>query len=246
MRLTSGLTAFGRALRCEIAKLRHARVLVTAVMVPAGFVALKGGVFALRGEESFGVDRYSFGYFFSVGQFFWDRLLIPLLAVVVCAWLVSLEDESGQWKVLLSQPLPRGAFYLSKLTIACATVLLLQCAWWFFHSVCGWSLGLNGREALWVAGPQALRVAVALAPVICVQLLLSVLLRSPFASLGIGIVGNTASLVLAGTAINPWHPWGLAQLAGESASAPWTIWAALGAAGVLAYAGAFYFARKEI
>ena len=246
MTVTADLTAFVVALRSEIAKLRHARVFVTALLVPAGFVALKGGVFALRGEQSLGVDRYSYDYFFSIGQFFWDRLLIPLLAVAVCAWLVWLEDESAHWKVLLSQPVPRGAVYFSKLTMACASVFLLQSTWWFFHTVCGLGLGLNGREALWVAGPQALRVAVALAPVVCVQLLLSVLLRSPFASLGIGIVGNTASLVLAGTALNPWHPWGLAQLAGQPAAARWAIWAALGTAGVLAYAGVFHFARKDI
>jgi hypothetical protein len=246
MSVTADITSFVRALRGEIAKLRHARVLVTALLVPAGFVALKGGVFALRGEQSLGVDRYSYDYFFSIGQFFWDRLLIPLLAVAVCAWLVWLEDESGHWKVLLSQPVPRGAIYLSKLTMALASVFLLQSTWWLFHVVCGLGLGLNGREVLWVAGAQALRVALALAPVICVQMFLSVLLRSPFASMSIGVIGNTASLVLAGTAINPWHPWGLAQLAGQPAADRWTIWLALGMAVVLVYAGVFHFARKDI
>jgi hypothetical protein len=246
MTVASGLAAFVRALRSEIAKLRRARMLVPSLIVPAGFVALKGIAFAVRGEESLGIGRYSYEYFFSIGQFFWDRLLIPLLAVAICAWLVWLEDESGHWKVLLSQPLPRGAFYLSKLTVACAMMFLLQSTWWLFHTLCGQGLGLNGREAILVAGFHALRVAVALAPVICVQLLLSVLLRSPFVSLGIGVVGNTASLVLAGTAMNPWHPWGLAQIAGQAGAAPWTIWAALGTAGALAYAGVFRFARKDI
>jgi hypothetical protein len=246
MIVAADLTAFVVALRSEIAKLRHARVLVTALLVPAGFVALKAGVFALRGEQGLGVDRYSYVYFFSIGQFFWDRLLVPLLAVAVCAWLVWLEDESGHWKVLLSQPVPRGAVYLSKLTMAWASVFLLQSTWWLFHVVCGLGLRLNGQVAIWGAGAQALLVALALAPVICVQMFLSVLLRSPFASMGIGVVGNTASLVLAGTAINPWHPWGLAQLAGQPAADRWTIWLALGMAVVLVYAGVFHFARKDI
>jgi hypothetical protein len=246
MSVAADLSAFALALRCEIAKLRHARVLATALLIPAGFVALKGGVFALRGEHGLGVGRYSYDYFFSIGQFFWDGLLVPLLAVLVCAWLVWLEDESGNWKVLMSQPVPRGAVYLSKLTVAWASVFLLQSTWWLFHVVCGLGLRLNGEEVVWVVGDQALRVALALGPVICVQMFLSVLLRSPFVSMGIGIVGNTASLMLAGTAISAWHPWGLAQLAGQPAADRWAIWLALGTAGALAYAGVFHFARRDI
>jgi hypothetical protein len=240
------MRALFRALRSEIAKLRRARVLLSALIVPAGFVMLKGGVFALRGEEGLGVDRYTFEYLFSIGLFFWDRLLIPLLAVTICAWLVWLEEESGHWKVLLTQPIPRGALYLSKLIVACAVVFLLQSSWWLFHTVGGLGLGLNGREAIGAVGLHALRIASALTPVIGVQLLLSVLLRSPFAALGIGVVGNTASLILAGTAINHWHPWGLAQVAGRSAAAPWAIWVGLGAAAALSWAGVVRFARKDI
>ena len=125
-------------------------------------------------------------------------------------------------------------------------VFLLQFSWWLFHTVVGLGLGLNGRETIWVAGPYAMRVASALTPVVGVQLLLSVWLRSPFASLGIGVVGNTASLILAGTAINYWHPWGLAQIAGQPAAASWAIWAALGAAGALSWAGVARFAREDI
>jgi hypothetical protein len=222
------MRALFRALRSEIAKLRRARVLLSALIVPAGFVMLKGGVFALRGEEGLGVDRYTFEYLFSIGLFFWDRLLIPLLAVT------------------LTQPIPRGALYLSKLIVACAVVFLLQSSWWLFHTVGGLGLGLNGREAIGAVGLHALRIASALTPVIGVQLLLSVLLRSPFAALGIGVVGNTASLILAGAAINHWHPWGLAQVAGRSAAAPWAIWVGLGAAAALSWAGVVRFARKDI
>jgi hypothetical protein len=246
MMRNSGALAFVRALRSEFAKLRRARVLRSALIVPAGFVMLKGGAFALRGEEGLGIDRYSFEYLFSIGQFFWERLLIPLFAVTICTWLVWLEDESGHWKVLLTQPIPRGAVYFSKLIVAFAVVVLLQSFWWLFHTVGGLGLGLNGREAIGAAGPHALRIASALTPVIGVQLLLSVLLRSPFAALGIGLVGNTASLVLAGTAINYWHPWGLAQVAGQSAAAPWTIWTTLGTAAALSWAGVVCFARKDI
>jgi len=238
--------AFVRALRSEFAKLRHSRVLLSALIVPAGFVLLKGAAFALRGEEGLGADRFTFEYLFSIGQFFWERLLLPLFAVTICTWLVWLENESGHWKVLLTQPIPRGTFYLSKLIVACVVVFFLQSSWWLSHTVVGLALGLNGREAIGVAGPHALRTASALTPVIGVQLLLSVVLRSPFAALGIGVVGNTASLLLAGTAINYWHPWGLAQVAGQSAAAPWTIWAALGTAAALSWATVVCFAHKDI
>jgi len=237
---------FVRALGGEIAKLRRARLFGPVLLVPAGFVALKAVAVAVRGEESLGVDRYSYGYFLSIGQFFWERLLVPLLAVAICSWLFWLEDESGHWKTLLSQPVPRGAFYLSKLTIAWSTVFLIQLFWWLWHAVSGWGLGLHGGDVIGAAGAHALRLTVALSPVICVQLLLSVLLRSPFAALAIGVVGNTASLVLGGTAINYWHPWGMAQVAGQPSAAPWTGWAALGAAGALACAGLFRFARKDV
>ena len=240
------LAEFVRALRCEFTKLRRARVLLSALMVPAGFVTLKIGVFVLRGEEGLGVDRYTFGYLFSIGQFFWERLLIPLLAVTLCAWLVWLEDESGQWKVLLTQPVSRGAFFMAKLTIACALVFLVELCWWLFHTSVGIGLGLHDREVIGPAGFHALRVAAALTPVIGVQLLLSVLLRSPFASLGVGVVGNTASLLLAGTSMNHWHPWGLAQVAGQASAEPWAIWVAIGAAAALSWVGVARFARQDV
>jgi len=238
--------AFARALGSEFAKLRRSRVPLSAMIVPAAFVLLKSGVFALRGEEGLGADRYTFEYLFSIGAFFWERLLIPLFAVTICAWLFWLEDESGHWKVLLAQPVPRGAVYLSKLIVACAVLFFLQSAWWLFHTLGGLGLGLNGREAIGSAGPHALRIGLALTPVVAAQLFLSTLLKGPFSALGIGVVGNTASLILAGTAINYWHPWGLAQVGGQSAAEPWTIWAALGAAVALSFAGVVRFARKDI
>lgn len=240
------IPAFARALRGELAKLRRARIVLSALLVPAGLVALKAAVFVLRGEEGLGPDRYAFGYLLSVGQFFWDRLLMPLLAVTICTWLVWNEDESGQWKVLLTQPLPRGAFFLAKLGVACGLVWLVQAGWWAWHTAVGLGLGLHQQELIADAGLHALRIAVALSPVIGVQLLLSVWLRSPFAALGVGVVGNAASLLLAGTAINYWHPWGLAQMAGRASAAWWMIWIALGIAAAFSWAGVTRFARKDV
>jgi hypothetical protein len=216
------------------------------LQVPAAFVVLKAAVFVVRGQDGLGVDRYSFEYLFSIGQFFWERLLVPLLAVTGCAWIFWLEEEHGQWKVLLVQPVPRAAVYLAKWTVACSLVVVLQIAWWAFHAAAGLALGLGGREGIAAVAVHALRIAAALTPVLGIQFLLSLLTRNPFAALGIGVVGNVASLVLAGTALNPWHPWGLAQVAGQHAAAAWTLWAALGAAAALCGAGAVRFARQDV
>ena len=143
MTTASRISGFTRALRAELAKLGSVRVLLPAVMVPAGYVMLKAAVFLLRGEDGLGPERYTFGYMFSIGQFFWDRLLIPLLAVTICAWLVWLESDGGNWKLLLVQPVPRGSIYLAKLVAACAAVILLQGCWWSLHSV------TVSQEATW-------------------------------------------------------------------------------------------------
>lgn len=235
-----------RALRSELAKLRHARVVLSTLLVPAGFVLLKSVAFAIRGEEGFGTERFTFDFLFSIGQFFWESLLIPLFAVTICTWLVWLEDESGHWKVLLTQPIPRSMVYLSKLIVACGLLFLIQSCWWVFHVAGGLAVGLNGREAIAGIGLHGLRIVVALTPLVGVQLLLSMLLKNPFAALGIGVVGNTAALVLGGTAINYWHPWGLAQVAGQPTSAPWVIGVALVAAAGLSWLGVVRFDRKEI
>jgi len=235
-----------RALRGEAAKLGSPRVIIPALTVPAGYVLLKGIVFLVRGEDGLGEHRYTFEYLVSIGRFFWDRLLIPLLVVTVCTWLVWLESEGGSWKVMLVQPVPRGSVYLAKLIAALAAVMLLQGCWWLFHGVVGLALGLHGREAIAVVGVEALRMAVALTPVVGMQLLLAVQLRNPFAALGIGILGNTASLVLAGTSANPWHPWGLAQVAGRPGAAAWTLGAALGAGALLTWAGMARFSRMDV
>jgi len=241
-----GARAFARAFGAEIAKLRRSRVLPAVLSVPAGFVLLKSAMFLLRGETGLGADRYSFEYLFSLGLFFWDRLLVPLLAVTIATWVVWIEDESGHWKVLLTQPVARAAVYLSKLVVACALVFALQSCWWLFHAVAGLGLKLHGSETIGPTALHALRNAAALTPVVAVQLLLPVVLRSPFAALGIGVVGNVASLVLAGTAINRWHPWGLAQVAGQAAAPAWAMGAALAMAGAAAWVGVARFARKDV
>jgi hypothetical protein len=246
MTIVSTTTSLLRAFRSELAKLRHARVILSTLLVPAAFVTLKSVAFAVRGEEGFGAERFTFDFLFSIGQFFWESLLIPLFAVTICTWLVWLEDDSGHWKVILAQPTPRGAVYLSKLILACFLLVLIQSCWWLFHVAGGLAVDLNGREAIGAVGQHAVRVALALTPLVGVQLLLSMLLRSPFTALGIGVVGNTAALVLGGTAINYWHPWGLAQLAGQPASAPWVIGVALATAVGLSWVGVVRFGRKEI
>lgn len=245
MSAASGGAALFRALRAECAKLRRARVVAAPVLVPALFIALKAVAFGARGEAGLGAERFTHGYFLSTGAFFWERMLVPLLAVAVCAWLVWLEEESGQWKVLLCQPLPRGAIFASKLAIAWAAIFLLQACWWGFHSLCGVGLGLHGADAIAPAGRHAMLLAAGLAPLIGAQMLLSVLLRSPFTAIAAGVVGNTASLILQGTAVNDWHPWGLAQAAGASTAGPSIMLAALGAGAALAWAGAFRLARRE-
>lgn len=242
----SGGAALVLALRAEGAKLRRARVVTAALLVPAAFITLKAVAFAVRGETGLGGGRYSYEYFFSIGAFLWERMLVPLLAVAVCAWVVWVEDDCGHWKVLLAQPLPRGAVYVSKLAMAWASVFFLQGCWWIFHSLCGRALGLNGGNAIEPAGAHAMRVAAAMAPLVAGQVLLSVLIRSPFIAIALGVVGNTASVILADTPINYWHPWGLAQVAGGSHAGPWAVLAALGTAVGLAWAGAFRLARGDV
>ena len=215
------------------------------VVPPLGFAVLKGLGFWLRGQ-GLGADRLTYWTFISSGQFFWEELLLPLLTIAACSWLTWMDRETGHWKVLLCQPLTRSSYFISKLFMALATLLLVQVLWWSSHSLLGGPLGLSGVTILPEAGLRALHVWAALCPLIAVQTWLATRLMNPLSAFGVGLAGNTAAMTLSDTAANVWHPWGLTHLAMRHPPEDWHLSAALAAAILLSLAAICEFKRRDI
>lgn len=215
------------------------------VGAPLGFVLLKGLGILLRGG-SLGADRQTYWYFLSMGQFFWDQLVLPLLTIAACSWLVWMDREQGHWKVLLSQPLTRTSYLLSKMFLILTSVLLVELIWWSSHWLVGAGLGLTGTEILPRAGLRALQVWVAMTPLIASQTWLAVRVSSPFSAFGIGLAANTAAMALPGTSSSVWHPWGLAHLALRSQPEGWQLSAALAGALLIVWGALHDFERRDL
>jgi len=246
MRLLPTALEMSRAVRVELWKLRRTGILLLGAAIPAAYVGLKLFGFALRGRKSLGSALYSYGYFVSIGQFFWEQLLVPLLAVAVCSWLIFLDRERGNWNALLSQPTPRSATYLAKFACAWFSTLFIQAGWWTAHAAAGILLRLEGQAALRGAGGRAAHVALAAGPVVAVQLWLSSRFESPFLAIGLGLVGNTAAVLFASSWLGCWHPWGLFSKASQAGAPYWLLGAAFAMAVAGAALGAWDFSRRDL
>ncbi len=235
-------------MRVEVEKLRSFRGNPLPTLVggpPLGFVVLKALGFWLRGQ-GLGADRLTFWYFISTGQFFWEELLLPLLTIAACSWLTWMDRETGHWKVLLCQPLTRSSYFVSKLFMALAALLLVQFLWWISHGTLGLLLGLSGATILSQAGLRALQVWAALTPLIAVQTWLASRLTSPFSAFAVGLAGNTVAMALEATAASIWHPWGLTHMAMRHRPEDWQLPAALAAAVLLTLAATYEFKRRDV
>lgn len=117
----------------------------------------------------------------------------PLIALY-CSYLWRLEHLNHNWNVLMTAPVPIRDIFLGKLVIILKITLLTQIWAFLLYLICGKMIGLPGlpdmRIFLW-----ACRGTLAACAIGSLQLLLSMLIRSFAAPIGIALIGSIIGLL---------------------------------------------------
>lgn len=178
-----------RCIRAENAKLRGAGIWVVFLLVPL----LSGAYGTASYVYNQGVLRTDWDSLWSQHTLYYALFFFAPMVAIYAAYLWRLEHLGHNWTLIMSMPVPPLILFLAKLVTVFKMALLTQ-GWMYLLFVLFGKLwaGLPGwptvQSAVW-----ALRGALATIPVIALQLLLSMLIRS-FAlpvllALGGGVLG---------------------------------------------------------
>lgn len=133
---------------------------------------------------------------------------MPALVGTYCSYLWRLEHIRNNWNGFLTAPVPLSALYLGKLFYA-VMMIIAGNAWIFLlYFLCGKFCGLEGGLPKEATGWFLCGVLGGMA-VCCVQLFLSLLIRSFAVPIGIGLAGGIGGLLITNKGLGLFYPYSL-------------------------------------
>ncbi len=184
-------TSYIRAVKAESLKLKRSPVWLAFFALPM-ISAFFG---TMNYKMNLGVLKSEWYSLWSQHTLFLCYLFMPALIGTYCSYLWRLEHTRHNWNSFLTAPLPISSLYLGKLTQAVRVTILGNLWIFFLFFVCGKAAGIQGpfpKEA-----PEwFLCGTVGAVVVCCVQLLLSLLIRSFAVPIGIALAGGILGLYM--------------------------------------------------
>lgn len=184
-------TSYIRAVKVESLKLKRSPVWLAFFALPM-ISAFFG---TMNYKMNLGVLKSEWYSLWSQHTLFLCYLFMPALIGTYCSYLWRLEHTRHNWNSFLTAPLPISSLYLGKLTQAVRVTILGNLWIFFLFFVCGKAAGIQGpfpKEA-----PEwFLCGTVGAVVVCCVQLLLSLLIRSFAVPIGIALAGGILGLYM--------------------------------------------------
>ncbi|KNF08201.1 hypothetical protein CLPU_9c00970 [Gottschalkia purinilytica] len=178
-----------RLLKSELLKLKNSGIFSLLISIPI-FILLLSFAREKKGFIDW-IDLYV-----SIIPFY-AQFLFPILICVIMAILMKIEHSGNGWRKMLSLPIRRGNFYITKLIIGYILVLinviLVSCALVLIGKINGITDPIN-YEVLF-KGPIIAYISAF--PIILIQYLLSVNLTNSLYSIGIGLILNMPAILAA-------------------------------------------------
>lgn len=136
------------------------------------------------------------------------HLFMPALIGTYCSYLWRLEHMRNNWNSFLTAPVPLLSLYLGKLFWA-VVMIIAGDAWIFLlYFLCGKICGLAGflpKETIsWFLGGILGGIVIC-----CVQLTISMIIRSFAIPIGIGLAGGIGGLVMISQGWGLYYPYSL-------------------------------------
>lgn len=196
-----------RTIRAERLKLKRSPVWLAFFALPV--------LSAFFGTNNYlanqGVLQNEWFSLWSQHSLFLCSFFMPALIGTFCSYLWRLEHLRTNWNSFLTTPVPLLCLYLGKLVQA-AKMIVLGNGWIFFlYFLCGRLCGLDTAFP-----PQTLEwfLCGALGGIIicCIQLALSMMIRSFAIPIGISLVGGIGSLLATSQGLGLFYPYSLYSL----------------------------------
>lgn len=196
-----------RTIRAERLKLKRSPVWLAFFALPV--------LSAFFGTNNYlanqGVLQNEWFSLWSQHSLFLCSFFMPALIGTFCSYLWRLEHLRTNWNSFLTTPVPLLCLYLGKLVQA-AKMIMLGNGWIFFlYFLCGRLCGLDTAFP-----PQTLEwfLCGALGGIIicCIQLALSMMIRSFAIPIGISLVGGIGSLLATSQGLGLFYPYSLYSL----------------------------------
>ena len=106
------MRSFYRVLTAEVLKLKRTLALRLSIFSPLIVVILVFGMYAVRGQQVGGADPLT--GFAQLILTIWTIILFPLFAALVAALIAAIEHQNETWKHLLTLPVDRSSFFVTK------------------------------------------------------------------------------------------------------------------------------------
>ena len=194
-----------RCIAAENRKLRGAPVWVVFFLLPVLSAAY--GTFNFLQNQ--GVLSFNWYNLWTQHTLFYALFFFSPLVGLYAAYLWRLEHLGHNWNLIMSQPVPPLYIYLAKFVVVLKMALLTQCWTMTLYVAFGrlWA-GLPGLPPgevfLW-----SLRGALAAAPVIALQLLIAMVIRSFAVPVLIALGGGLAGIVFSSKGLGLIWPYAL-------------------------------------
>ena len=174
-----------RCIKAENLKLKHSIIWSACIFIP--IIPADMGTFNYLNN----VGLLTEGWYSLWTQFtlFYSWLFYAPLIALYCSYLWRLEHLNSNWNVLMTAPVPVRDVFLGKLAVIFRVTLFTQVWVFILYVICGKLCGLPGAApldtVLWM-----LRGTLAAAAIGTMQLLLSMVIRSFAAPIGIALAGS--------------------------------------------------------
>lgn len=197
-------TSYLKAVRAEQLKLKRSPVWLAFIALPM-ISAFFGTFNYLNNVEILKSEWFSL---WSQHSLFLCHFFMPALIGTYCSYLWRLEHTRHNWNSFLTSPLPLCVLYFGKLSQAVFMSILGNLWIFFLYYVCGKLAGLNSAfpedAASWFLFGTIGAVAVC-----CVQLFLSLIIRSFAIPIGIALAGGIMGIWVTNKGLGLRYPYSL-------------------------------------
>ena len=200
-------TSYLRAVKAESLKLKRSPVWLAFFALPM-ISAFFG---TMNYKMNIGILKSEWYSLWSQHTLFLCYLFMPALIGTYCSYLWRLEHTRHNWNSFLTAPLPVSILYLGKLTQAVRVTILGNLWIFLLFYICGKLSGIQSpfpQKALeWFLCGTLGGIVIC-----CVQLALSMVIRSFAIPIGISLVGGIGGLLAANKGLGLWYPYSLYSL----------------------------------
>ena len=194
-----------RCIAAENRKLKNAPIWVVFFLFP--ILSTAYGTFNFLQNQ--GILSFNWYNLWTQHTLFYALFFFSPLVGLYAAWLWRLEHIGHNWNLIMSQPVPPLALFAAKFAVVYKMALLTQVWMLMLYLLCGklWA-GLPGFPPLQVL-VWGLRGALAAAPVIALQLVLAMIIRSFAVPILLALGGGLAGAVSSGKGLGLLWPYSL-------------------------------------